>query len=167
MAGMSGKKADKTVVKSAAQFVVGRLTGRRDVDGMAQFARDLYDLTSVELRADAIAQAAVESLCGRINEAVEDIAGSAPYAVLPTKNNTPFRCDGGVGVDANANADDNDNGFDDILAGCSAKLVSSTVDGFGGVGDVGGVKPRFGLDPDYVFIPSLKRFAKRTELALR
>ena len=159
VAGMSGKKADKTLVKACAQFVLGRLAARRDVDGMAAFSRDLYDVVNVELRADAIAQQKVDTLCSRIDDVAEDldtVTSGATESSSSTSSSAPRAVFS--------------SGFDAVVGGGGNSNDSAS-------GDVGGrkrarrggdmvsrVPVRVGRDANYIFLSSLKRFVTRHEL---
>ena len=71
IAGMTGMKADRTRVKSAAQFIPGKLTSARDFEGLAAFATDLYDVVSMRLRAHEIGRVKVEQLANDIDIELE------------------------------------------------------------------------------------------------
>ena len=49
VAGVTGKKADSTVVKTAVQSIAHMLMGRQDHMGMITFLRDVYDLAGWEI----------------------------------------------------------------------------------------------------------------------
>lgn len=66
--GMTGKKADSTVVKKSAQFISIKLLGRRDFQGLFAFARDLYDCVSWEIRHQDKKNAEISHLCSLIPE---------------------------------------------------------------------------------------------------
>ena len=168
VAGMSGKKADKMLVKACAQFVLGRLAARRDVDGMAAFARDLYDVVNVELRADAIAQQRVDALCGRIDDAAEDldtvISGKVPDLDVATVA-PRVACVSGFDVIVGGG----DDGDSNSSGGSNSPSVSSIKGGKGSKGGKGGdmvsrVPVRVGRDPNYIVLSSVKRFVTRREL---
>lgn len=66
--GMTGKKADTTLVKSRGQFVSIKLIGRRDFDGLFAFVKDLHNFASWEIRHQDRKNAKISELCGRIPE---------------------------------------------------------------------------------------------------
>lgn len=79
-AGLTGMKGDKTEVKAASQFIPGKMAGNRDVDGLVLYARHLYDIVSIRLRAHEIAQLIVDDLCDKIDLEVEDMFRDAVVA---------------------------------------------------------------------------------------
>lgn len=71
-AGISGFKRDSTIIKKASQFVPGKLTGNRDIDGLVKFVIHLYDAVSMRLRAYSIAQIEVDQICDEIDLDIEN-----------------------------------------------------------------------------------------------
>eukprot|EP00058_Branchiostoma_floridae_P005675 XP_002591163.1 hypothetical protein BRAFLDRAFT_105365 [Branchiostoma floridae] len=78
-AGITGMKADRTKVKSAAQIATSKMVGRNDINGLVEFAQLLYELVTVRMRAQEIADQPINDFCDLIDYELEDF-----YQNLPT-----------------------------------------------------------------------------------
>ena len=66
--GMTGKKADTTVVKTASQFISDKLCGRKDFLGWLQFVEDIYRLASKEIERTESLERKVQEYSAEIDD---------------------------------------------------------------------------------------------------
>lgn len=71
VAGLVAKKADKSNVKIIAQVWATRLIRAHDLHGFCRLVNDLTAICNTQLRADEIAQRAVDNICNRIDSKIE------------------------------------------------------------------------------------------------
>lgn len=63
LAGITGKKKDASIIKATTQFACSKMVQRRDIDGLIDFMRDIFELVYNEVRINEILESQERAIC--------------------------------------------------------------------------------------------------------